>query len=62
MLYLLQDHAPLKVPSHGSKFKKLSKVKIPNKVKMIVAYVGLLSLVDCSLSMIEASVMSDFSE
>lgn len=36
MIYLLQDHTPLEVPTHVSKLKKFSIVQMPDQVRAIV--------------------------
>lgn len=44
----------LKVPSHGLKLKDFTDVVMPPEVKAIVEECDLLSLVDCSLTMLDS--------
>lgn len=58
MIYLF--HATLKVLNLGSKLNKFSEVLISYKVRTIVAHVGMLALVECSLTKLYAPLLSTF--
>lgn len=50
------------MPTHRSKLKKFSNVHMPNEVTKIVTDAELILLVDCSLTILDASLLSTFVE
>lgn len=50
----------LKMPKHGSKLKKFLDVEMPLEIMEIVDDCGLLLFVDCSLTLLKASLLSAF--
>lgn len=61
-LYLLQNHLSMKVPTHGEKLKKFSDVPIPLEVRDIFDNYSLLWLLDYSITMLDALLLSGFVE
>lgn len=62
MIYLLQDRAPLKVLTHGSKLMKFSIMSMPNEFRAIIVDISMLSLLDCSLTVLDTPLLSAFVE
>lgn len=62
LLYFLQDRLPLKRPTHRAKLKKLLDAPMPHEARAILYDCGLLSLVDCSLTMLYVSLLTTFIE
>ena len=52
----------LKVASHGSKLKNFPESLMPEEMRMIVRNFYLLEFADCSLTMLDASLLSAFVE
>lgn len=57
MFYLLQDHTPLKVLTHGSKLKKLLVVQMQDEVMAIVVKSRLLPWVNYTLTMFDIPLL-----
>lgn len=57
---MLQDLLPLKVTSHGSKLKGFPKTPMPKEVIRIVRDFELLDFVHCSLTMLDAPLLTTY--
>ncbi|XP_050920457.1 protein MAIN-LIKE 1 [Lathyrus oleraceus] len=61
-LWQREDHIPLKVTSHRSKLKDFPKISMPDQVRRIVWYFELLNCTHCSLTMLNALLLTTFVE
>lgn len=59
---LLHDRLPLKVPNHIENLKKFLNVPMPRDVRVIVEDCGLFTLMDCLLTILDASQLKAFVE
>lgn len=59
---LLQDHIPFKVTSHGTKLKDFPKTLMPEEVICIIREFELLDFSQCSLTILDASLLTAFVE
>lgn len=59
---MLHDRPTLKMTSHKSKMKNFPKTPTPEQVSQIVHDFGLLLFVDCSFTMLDASLLTAFVE
>ncbi|KAI5432033.1 hypothetical protein KIW84_035967 [Lathyrus oleraceus] len=57
-----KDRVSYKVPIHGINLKKFYDVQMPYEVMGIFVDVGMLLLVDCSFTMLDALLLSTFVE